>query len=85
MSYRTTDQTAENITCACVCRYELGSVTDEHDGGTCVVGEDTHGACHLLVRIVLLSGNFLDIGDDRCEQVDLIYITGTVEESEDPL
>ena len=85
MSYGTADQTAEHIARARIGRNELRGVADQHHRSSGVVREDTHGACKLLVLVILLSRHLLDVGDDRREKVDLVYVFGSVEESQDSL
>ena len=85
MSYGTADEAAENIACAGIRRNEFRGITDEHDACSGVVCQDTHGACQLLVRIILHTGSLFDIGDRRSVKVDLIYIVQAVQECQDTL
>ena len=78
MSYRTTDQTTENITGTGIGRKQLCFVTDQHYTGTQMVCQNTHGSGQLFIRIVFHTGSLFNVSDHRGKQVCLVYISGTV-------
>ena len=78
VSYRTTDQTAENITGTGIGRKQLCFVTDQHHAGAQMVCQNTHRSGQFLIRIVFYAGSLFNVSDHRSKEISLVYISGTV-------
>ena len=85
MSYRTADQTAQHIASACIGGKKLRFVSDQHHAGTDMVCQDSHGSGQLLIFLILCTGSLLNISNNRCKQVNSVYIPCTVQESKNSL
>ena len=78
VSYGAANQAPEHISRTCIGRQKLCLISYQHHACADMVSQYTHRFGQLLVLFIFYAGSFLNIGNNGCKQVCLIYILCSV-------